>query len=106
MQIISEIIFSLQLNICRVTIATIIETSVDLRVTCPLLCPILSRTLTDGQISLLFPILNSMNSRTVDPRDISYVQRDKRINQFNMSLAVWRTRMTVEHILIPDTFFL
>ena len=48
--------FSLRLNICRVTLATITETSVDLRFTYPLFCPILTRTATAGQISLLIPI--------------------------------------------------
>ena len=69
--------------ICRVTVATITETSVDLRVTCPLFCPIIAGTATAGQISLLFPIWNFLYSRTADSRGIAFVQKDKRINQFN-----------------------
>jgi hypothetical protein len=40
-----------------------------------------------------------------DSRGISIVQKDKRKNQFSVSPAGLRTPMTVEHILIPDTFF-
>jgi hypothetical protein len=43
-----------------------------------------------------------MNIRKADSRGIPFVQKDKRINQFNMSPAALRK----EHILIPDALFL